>query len=114
MRASFAAISSDRVSSSAVVLASLLCGVSVFFVALPLAQSSPFPTPREGGWITEDAAPAQSYHVASASSVRVASLSPRPVAAPVSVPDHVGTQAAIEWEAMIGSAGVLDAPVAKA
>jgi hypothetical protein len=116
MRVSFAAISSDRVSSSAVLVAGLLCGVSVFFVALPLAQSSPFPTPRAGGWVTEDVAPAaaRSYQVASASSYQLASVSSRPVAEPVSVPDHVGAQAAVEWEAMTRSSGVLDLPLVQA
>jgi hypothetical protein len=116
MRASFSAIRSDRVSSSAVLLAGLLCGVSVFFVALPLAQSSPFPTPREGGWVTEDATPAsaRSYQVASASAYQPASVSSRPVAAPVSVPDHIGAQAAVEWEAMTRSSGVLELPQVQA
>jgi len=32
-------------------LAGLLCGVLVFFVAIPLALSSPFPSPKEGSWV---------------------------------------------------------------
>lgn len=122
MRASLAAISSDRVSSSTILLAGLLCGVSVFFVALPLAQSSPFPTPRDGGWITEDSEPAsaRSQQVASASSYQLASASsyhvaaPRKVAAPVSLPEEIGAQAAVEWEAMTASSGVLEPPVVEA
>src|SRR5713226_7692380 len=51
MRGSHAAISADRISHSAIVVAGTLCGVMVFFVAMPLALSSPFPSPREGEWI---------------------------------------------------------------
>jgi hypothetical protein len=47
--------SADRISSRALVLcASAAGGVLVSVVALPLALSSPFPTPREGGeWIID-------------------------------------------------------------
>jgi hypothetical protein len=124
MRRSYRAIRRDRVSGSAILVAGLLCGVSVFFVALPLANSSPFPTPRDGGWIAadRDAAPPQtsriakasSYQVASASSYQLASLPARIVPAPKAVPENVGAQAAIEWEARTGSSGVLDIPVTQA
>jgi hypothetical protein len=116
MRSSFAAIGSDRVSGSAVLLAGLLCGVSVFFVALPLAQSSPFPTPRDGGWIAEDSPPvsASSHQIAAAASYQLASASSRAVAAPVAIPDQIGVQAAVEWEAMTRSSGLLDLPAARA
>jgi hypothetical protein len=111
MRVSLAAISRDRVSSIAVLTAGLLCGVSVFFVALPLAQSSPFPTPKGGGWVTESP---RSYALASASTSLPVSLlgsAPSPAAA---VPDSVGEEAAIEWESMIAPSGSLDAPLIEA
>jgi hypothetical protein len=134
MQASISAIRSDRVSSSAILVAGLLCGVTVFFVALPLAQSSPFPVPRDGGWVAEDTPPAPasgSYQLATASttSYKLASASLQPVAPPsassqhvvsprkaaqAAMPDHIGAQAAIEWEAMTKSSGVLELPVAKA
>jgi hypothetical protein len=50
MRVSVAAFSADRISHSAVVLAGVLGGILVFFVAVPLALSSPFPAPRESNW----------------------------------------------------------------
>jgi hypothetical protein len=120
MRASVAAVSSDRVSSSAILLAGLLCGVSVFFVALPLAQSSPFPTPREGGWIAEEPSAARSSQIVAASSYKLASASSlhiavaRKPAAPAAAPNDIGAQAALEWEAMTMSSGVLEPPVVRA
>jgi hypothetical protein len=51
MRASLAVSAADRISRSAIMLAGMLCGVLVFFVAVPLALSSPFPSPKEGSWI---------------------------------------------------------------
>jgi hypothetical protein len=43
--------STDRISSCAILLAGAVCGVLVFVVALPLALSSPFPTPRQSEWV---------------------------------------------------------------
>jgi hypothetical protein len=43
--------SADRISSCAVLLAGVVGGVLVFVVALPLALSSPFPTPKQGEWV---------------------------------------------------------------
>ena len=45
--------SADRISSCAILLAGVVCGVLVFVVALPLALSSPFPTPKQSEWIIE-------------------------------------------------------------
>jgi hypothetical protein len=64
MRAPLAAIASDRISRSTIVVAGVLCGVLVFFVAVPLALSNPFPSPREG------------ERVVQRSSFKVASLIP--------------------------------------
>ena len=47
MRALLASLSTDRISHSAILVAGTLCGVLVFFVAVPLALSSPFPAPRK-------------------------------------------------------------------
>jgi hypothetical protein len=57
MRALLTVISADRISHSAVLLAGALCGILVFFVAVPLALSSPFPAPREGTWIIDRPSP---------------------------------------------------------
>src|SRR5262249_48679402 len=48
--------SADRISSCAILLAGVVGGVLVFVVALPLALSSPFPTPRQGEWVIENSA----------------------------------------------------------
>ncbi len=64
MRAPLAAIAADRISRSAIMVAGALCGALVFFVAIPLALSNPFPSLRE------------SERVVHRSSVRVASLIP--------------------------------------
>src|SRR6266853_3859609 len=53
MRALVASLSTDRISHCAIVVAGALCGVLVFFVAVPLAVSSPFPAPREGFWVID-------------------------------------------------------------
>jgi hypothetical protein len=51
MRGLRPADSADRISSCAILMAGLVGGVLVFVVALPLALSSPFPTPKQGEWI---------------------------------------------------------------
>jgi len=48
--------SADRISSCAILLAGVVGGVLVFVVALPLALSSPFPTPKQGEWVIENSA----------------------------------------------------------
>jgi len=50
--------SADRISSCAILLAGVVGGVLVFVVALPLALSSPFPTPKQREWIIENSAQA--------------------------------------------------------
>ena len=83
MRSILAAV--DRISACVALMAGLLCGVLVFFVALPLALSSPFPAPKQGAWIIET------------SSFRVASLSPAQVT--------LATGSALEPEAPTGPVG---------
>lgn len=68
MRAPLAAIAADRISRSAILAAGALCGVLVFFVAIPLALSNPFPAPKEGERLVRK------------SSLQVASLIPESVA----------------------------------
>ncbi len=46
--------SADRISSCAILLAGGVGGVLVFVVALPLALSSPFPTPKQSEWVIEN------------------------------------------------------------
>jgi len=48
--------SADRISSCAILLAGVVGGVLVFVVALPLALSSPFPTPKPGEWVIQNSA----------------------------------------------------------
>ena len=68
MRAPLAATAADRISHSAILVAGALCGALVFFVAVPLALSNPFPSPKEGE---------RAIH---RSSIKVASLIPVSVA----------------------------------
>jgi hypothetical protein len=77
----------------------------MFFVALPLAQSSPFPTPKDGGWISE--APS-SYRLASAALVPVTLTEGVPSSSGSELREVLGVQAAIEWEALIAPNGVID------
>jgi len=56
MRVTQPAHSADRISSCAILMAAVVGGVLVYVVALPLALSSPFPTPRHGEWILQNAA----------------------------------------------------------
>jgi hypothetical protein len=51
MRTVRVSIRADRMSLGVMVLGGLLCGVSVFVVALPLAFSNPFPPPPQREWI---------------------------------------------------------------
>jgi hypothetical protein len=63
MQAFVAVRAADRISHTAILLAGVLCGVLVFFVAVPLALSSPYPSPKEGSWIIHRSG---MMHVASA------------------------------------------------
>jgi hypothetical protein len=56
MRAPRSTRSADRISSCAIIMAGVVGGVLVFVVALPLALSSPFPTPKQGEWVIQNAA----------------------------------------------------------
>ena len=67
MRVSLAEQSVDRISRCVIVIAAILCGAFVFFVALPLASSSPYPTPSRQEWAVYQS-PVQ-MSLASASSV---------------------------------------------
>jgi hypothetical protein len=53
MRAGLAAKTADRLFGVVVLMAGVLAGILVFVVALPLAFSNPFPTPRQGDWIIQ-------------------------------------------------------------
>ncbi len=54
----------DGIATGALLLGGGIGGVLVFMVALPLALSSPFPTPREGEWIIDN--PPFDVHLATA------------------------------------------------
>jgi hypothetical protein len=51
----------------------VLCAALVFFVAAPLALSSPYPTPKDGSWLVQR----PSFELASASSLPAVIASPR-------------------------------------
>ena len=53
MRVSVAAFPADRISHSAIVSAGVLGAILVFLIAVPLALSNPFPTPRASNWLIE-------------------------------------------------------------
>jgi hypothetical protein len=53
MRPFLAVGSADRISHSAILVAGALWGALVFFVAVPLALSNPFPSPRDGSWVID-------------------------------------------------------------
>jgi hypothetical protein len=53
MRTVCAPVRADRMSVGVMLLGALLCGVAVFIVALPLAFSSPFPSPPQREWIIQ-------------------------------------------------------------
>jgi hypothetical protein len=83
MRGARATNSADRVSGVVIVMAGLLVGVFVFFVALPIAMSSPYPTPSRQDWATARAVPmvsTPSFQLASAGSVAIPKLADRPAA----------------------------------
>jgi hypothetical protein len=63
----------DRISSCAILLAGVVGGVLVFVVALPLALSSPFPTPKQRDWVIENSA------FAAESSLRTLPMLPQPM-----------------------------------
>ena len=63
----------DRISSCAILLAGVVGGVLVFVVALPLALSSPFPTPKQREWVIENSA------FAEVSSLRALPMLPSPM-----------------------------------
>jgi len=94
-------------SSGAVILAAAVGGVVVFVVALPLALSSPFPTPKQGEWIIRDPA----YDLAS---FAAAPMAPPPTAAPasgdpVTQPEPIAFTE--RWSRAIADAVPLPAPV---
>jgi hypothetical protein len=65
--------SADRISSCAILLAGAVGGVLVFVVALPLALSSPFPTPRQSEWIIQTPASRE------AADLRTPPITPEPM-----------------------------------
>jgi len=73
MRAFGAARAADRISHATILVAGVLCGVLVFFVAVPLALSSPYPSPKAGSWAVHRSG---LMHVASAISPPIGSELP--------------------------------------
>jgi len=86
MRAFLATKSADRVSAHVISLAGVLGGVLVFFVAVPLALSSPYPTPKDGSWVVQRS----TFELASVSSVPAVIEPPLALGAQATpVPDDV-------------------------
>src|SRR5262245_19705878 len=83
MRAYLATISADRISTHVLSLAGVLCGVLVFFVAVPLALSSPYPTPKDGAWLVQR----PTFELASVSSMPVVIEPPLTLNAEAFTPD---------------------------
>ncbi len=54
MRGGLAAKSADRLSGVVLMITALVATVLVFGVTLPLAMSSPFPTPHQGDWVIQN------------------------------------------------------------
>jgi len=65
MKARQAETSAGRGSDSAVLVGGALVGVAIFAVALPLALSNPFPTPKQNDWVIDPASSPAVYQVAS-------------------------------------------------
>jgi len=102
-----AATAANRISDNTVLMGSVLCGVFGFSLVLPLAVSSPYPTPKQGDWIVQPA------------SIRPASLeaaSPRAPTDridPLSAPETkaaVEAMSSIERTASIQLASLVEAP----
>jgi hypothetical protein len=72
MKAFQAATAANRISDCAILVGGGLCGVLVFTVALPLALSSPFPTPKHVDWAQPASSPVSA--AASPATYSVASL----------------------------------------
>jgi hypothetical protein len=109
--------SADRISSCAVLLAGVVGGVFVFVVALPLALSSPFPTPRQSDWVIESPTfngVATSAALPMLPLVEGLQMAPPMVMAAVS---YTGSQPepitfAERWSLTVPEAAAIDAPVA--
>src|SRR6516162_1812461 len=81
-----AATAANRISDNTVLMGSVLCGVFGFSLVLPLAVSSPYPTPKQGDWIVQPA------------SIRPASLE---AASPRAPTDRVDPLSAPETKAAV-------------
>jgi hypothetical protein len=102
------AASADRISSCAVLLAGVVGGVFVFVVALPLALSSPFPTPRQSEWVIENSAFDEE------SPLRALSMPPPlpAMAAPPSARQPAPITFAERWSLTVPHAAAIATPVA--
>jgi hypothetical protein len=106
----------DRISSCAILLAGVVGGVLVFVVALPLALSSPFPTPKQRDWVIESSA------FADVSSFRAPPMLPSPMEAlrvdlPVVAADPSARQGgpitfAERWSLTVPETAAMATPVA--
>ena len=102
-----AATAANRISDNTVLMGSVLCGVFGFSLVLPLAVSSPYPTPKQGDWIVQPA------------SIRPASLeaasprAPTDRVDPLSAPETkaaVEAMSSIERTASVQLASLVEAP----
>src|SRR5215475_1330518 len=101
----------DRISSCAILLAGVVGGVLVFVVALPLALSSPFPTPRQGEWIILNSTygEASSFWTSSRVPPPMEPLPPDPPIATVAQPEAISF--AERWNLAVADAGPPSEPV---
>ena len=102
-----AATAANRISDNTVLMGSVLCGVFGFSLVLPLAVSSPYPTPKQGDWIVQPA------------SIRPTSLeaasprAPTDRVDPLSAPETkaaVEAMSSIERTASVQLASLVEAP----
>jgi len=102
-----AATAANRISDNTVLMGSVLCGVFGFSLVLPLAVSSPYPTPKQGDWIVQPA------------SIRPASLeaasprAPTDRVDPLSAPETkaaVEAMSSMERTASVQLASLVEAP----
>src|SRR6266850_1465707 len=94
MRAVRGPIRPDRMSVCVMLVAGLLCGVSVFVVALPLAFSSPFPPPPQREWIIQ----ASTRERTSSFEIARPAWAPEPVGAQADLGLAVPASFAARWD----------------
>src|SRR6516162_8492552 len=102
-----AATAANRISDNTVLMGSVLCGVFGFSLVLPLAVSSPYPTPKQGDWIVQPAA------IRPASLEAASPRAPTDRVDPLSAPETkaaVEAMSSMERTASVQLASLVEAP----